>query len=282
MAAPEERFVTAGNYRFHYLDWGNEHLPPLLFLHGFAQQAHSWDFASLMVRDRFHVISLDQRGHGDSDWATDGCYFLRDYVKDLELIVAELGLTDLTVCGLSLGGRVALVHASTNPTVHRGLIVVDAGPELNFGGTTRIRDFVQGEDEWESFDALVDHVSKYTRKLRSIEQIRGSVRRAAKQLPDGRWTWKYDRVLRRGDRPRDPDHGPDVIWPHVRAITTPMLLVRGGLSDVLTADAAARVIEAVPGSELVEVPKAAHLVPGDNPAGFSKAIDPFLNRLLES
>ena len=278
-AEPTDGSVSANGLNFHYLDWGNEHLPPLLFLHGFAQQAHSFDFASLGLRDRFHVMSLDLRGHGDSDWAPDEKYQLSDYVADLAGIIDGLNLTDLSICGLSLGGRVAFVYAADHPAVVRSLVIVDAGPDLNLGGASRIRDFVTGQDEWGSFDELVAHVAKYTRKLRPIEQIRGSVRRAAKQLPDGRWTWKYDRVLRQ-PRPRDPMFTSETLWTYMERVTCPMLLVRGAKSDVLSPESAQSVVDRVPGAQLAVVENAAHLVPGDNPVGFADAVIPFLNGVL--
>lgn len=278
-AEPVDRTVRANGLNFHYLDWGNDHLPPLLFTHGFAQQAHSWDFASLMFRDRFHVISLDLRGHGDSDWAPDGSYMLSDYVSDLAGIVDELGLESVAIGGHSLGGRVAFIYASQHVAVVNGLIVVDVGPHVSKSGSSRIRDFVQGQDEWDSFEDLVEHVYKFTGGLRKREQIMGSVQRAAKQMPDGRWTWRYDRVLR-GERKPDPMWDTERLWAALRGVKCPMLLVRGALSDVLSPEAAEAIIAAVPGSEQVVVENAEHRVPGDNPAGFAEAVNPFLNRLL--
>ena len=64
----------AGDLRLHYLEWGNEECQTLVMLHGIAQQAHSWDFISLALSDRYHVIALDARGHGDSQWPEDGDY----------------------------------------------------------------------------------------------------------------------------------------------------------------------------------------------------------------
>jgi len=279
-AEPVDEEISIDGFKFHYLDWGNKHLPPLLFLHGFAQQAHSFDFASLGLRDRFHVISLDLRGHGDSDWAPDGNYLLSNYVADVAAFIEELGLKDLSICGLSLGGRVAFVYAADHPSVVRSMVVVDAAPDLNLSGSSRIRDFVTGQDEWDSFDDLVAHVAKYTRKLRPIEQIRGSVRRAAKELPDGRWTWKYDKVLRQ-ERPKDPSFTTEVLWTFMDRVKCPTLLVRGAKSDVLTPAAAQAVLDRVPTAELAVVENAAHLVPGDNPAGFADAVNPFFDRILE-
>ena len=278
-AEPTDEELSINGFKFHYLDWGNKHLPHLLFIHGFAQQAHSFDFAALGLRDRFHVVSVDLRGHGDTDWSTDGSYLLSEYVADIAAFINTLDLTDLSICGLSLGGRVTFVYAADHPSVVRSIVVVDAAPDLNLTGSSRIRDFVTGQDEWDSFDDLVDHVVGYTRKLRPIEQIRGSVRRAAKELPDGRWTWKYDKVLRQ-PRPKDPTFTTEYLWTFMDRITSPMLLVRGAKSDVLTPAAAQAVLDRVPTAELAVVEKAAHLVPGDNPAGFADAVNPFFNKIL--
>ena len=81
---PEDRFVDANGLRFHYLEWGDPSNPTVLMLHGVSQQAHSWDFISLPLSPDYHVIALDQRGHGDSDWAADGDYTLDAMVADLD------------------------------------------------------------------------------------------------------------------------------------------------------------------------------------------------------
>jgi pimeloyl-ACP methyl ester carboxylesterase len=279
-AEPTDEEVSIDGFKFHYLDWGNNHLPHLLFIHGFAQQAHSFDFAALGLRDRFHVISVDLRGHGDTDWSPDGSYLLSEYVADIAAFIDVLGLNDLSICGLSLGGRVTFIYAADHSSVVRSIVVVDAAPDLNLTGSSRIRDFVTGQDEWDSFDDLVNHVAGYTQKLRPMEQIRGSVRRAAKELPDGRWTWKYDKVLRQ-PRPKDPTFTTEYLWTFMDRITCPMLLVRGAKSDVLTPEAAQAVLDRVSTAELAVVEKAAHLVPGDNPAGFADAVNPFFNKVLD-
>ncbi len=71
---PSAKTVLVDKLRFRYLDWGNEELRPILFLHGGALTAHTWDLCCLALRDEFHCIALDQRGHGDSDWAPDADY----------------------------------------------------------------------------------------------------------------------------------------------------------------------------------------------------------------
>ena len=103
---PQDREVEANGLRLHYLDWGGEALPLLLCIHGYAQNAHSWDFTALALRDRYRVLALDLRGHGDSQWAPDGDYTQPGYLADLEAFIDAVAPGPLVVVGLSLGGSV--------------------------------------------------------------------------------------------------------------------------------------------------------------------------------
>ena len=277
-AEPADRFVKTRGLRFHYLDWGNGHLPHLVFLHGFAQQAHSWDFAALSVRDLFHVVSLDLRGHGDSDWSPDGEYRQVDYLTDLDAILEVIGLKQVVLSGLSLGGRLSFLYASEHPEVVQGLIVVDAAPAMQTPGARRIRQFVEGVDEWDSFEEMVRHVARYTRRRRPLEQIRGSLRHSSHRRDDGKWTWKYDPRLRRPRPTRQPSNEGD-LWQPLNAVRCPTLFVRGAQSEVVSQETAERAAKAVPGARLEVVDAAGHLVPGDNPVGFANAVRPFLEEL---
>ena len=280
-AEPTDRYLEARGLRFHYLDWGNGHLPHLVFLHGFAQQAHSWDFAALSVRDLFHVVSLDLRGHGDSDWSPDGEYRHEEYLADLDTVLEATGIGQVVLCGLSLGGRLAFSYASEHPKVVRGLIVVDAAPAMQAPGARRIRRFVEGVDEWDSFEEMVRHVARYTRRRRPLEQIRGSLRHSSHRRDDGKWTWKYDPLLRR-PRPANPRSYEGDLWETLRAVRCPTLFVRGAQSDIVSQETAERAATELPGAKLEVVESAGHLVPGDNPVGFAHAIRPFLKQFADT
>lgn len=277
-ALPVDRSYEASGLRFHCLDWGNLDRPPLLFLHGFAQQAHSWDFVALGLRDLCHVVSLDLRGHGDSGWPAAPDYRISDYAIDVAAVIGAAGLRAPTVCGLSLGGRIALMHAASAPLATRALIVVDAGPSVAPAGRDRIRRFVESQQVFESFDELVAYTMRYTRRLRTEAQVRGSLRHATRQTAEGKWTWKYDPRLRER-RPPDPEASEQRMWDALGRIRCPSLFVRGSESDILTPEALEQMHGAVPGSEVAVVERAGHLVPGDNPAGFVKAVRPFLQRV---
>ena len=277
--APEDKFVTANGSRFHYLDWGSPENPPVVLLHGFAQTCHSWDFVALGLCDRFHVIALDQRGHGDSDWAPDGDYSPEAAQQDLHAIVEVLGLSGFILIGLSMGGRNSFTYAANHPEKVRALVVVDAAPENKTDGTQNIRRFVQQDDELDSIDAFIERVQRYNPR-RPIEQIRGSIMHNLKQLPNGKWTWKYDKLLRSPERRMGSD--PETtqrLWGYVESLRCPTLVVRGDVSDVIALETAEAFHRRIANARLATVEKAGHLVMGDNPAGFQRAVTEFLKEL---
>ena len=274
--APQDKFVTANGMRFHYLEWGSAANPPMLLLHGFAQTCHSWDFVALGFSDDYRVIVLDQRGHGDSDWAADGDYSPETQQNDISAIVREIGLEDFTLMGLSMGGRNSFTYAANNPDKVRALVIVDAGPQNMQQGTQNIRNFVQQDDELDSVDAFVERVLKYNPR-RAPEQIRGSIMHNLKQLPNGKWTWKYDKRLRSPGRRMGNDPETEKrLWGYLEALQCPTLLVRGGASDIIAMDTAEKMRKAIPNSQMSTIEGAGHLVMGDSPAGFQRAVTEFL------
>ena len=274
--APQDKFVTANGMRFHYLEWGSAANPPMLLLHGFAQTCHSWDFVALGFSDDYRVIVLDQRGHGDSDWAADGDYSPETQQNDISAIVREIGLEAFTLMGLSMGGRNSFTYAANNPDKVRALVIVDAGPQNMQQGTQNIRNFVQQDDELDSVDAFVERVLKYNPR-RAPEQIRGSIMHNLKQLPNGKWTWKYDKRLRSPGRRMGSDPETEKrLWGYLEALQCPTLLVRGGASDIIAMDTAEKMRKVIPNSQMATIEGAGHLVMGDSPSGFQHAVTEFL------
>ena len=275
-AAPQDRFLDANGMRFHYLRWGAPDKAATLLLHGFAQTCHSWDFVSLSLCDRFNITALDQRGHGDSEWASDGDYSPEAYQRDIHAIVESLGLGDVVLIGLSMGGRNALTYAAQHPEKVKALVIVDAAPQSLPAGTDNIRRFVQQEDELASIDDFIARVQRYNPR-RPAEQIRGSIIHNLKRLPSGKWTWKYDKVLRSLDRRVGPE--PELtlrLWGYAESLKCPTLVVRGAESDVVALETAETMCHRIPNCRLATVEGAGHLVMGDNPAGFLGAISGFL------
>jgi pimeloyl-ACP methyl ester carboxylesterase len=274
---PRDAFAEVGALRLHYLDWGTAGLPSLLCLHGITQTAHSWDEVAPVLAATHHVRALDQRGHGDSTWAPDGDYRIETQSHDVESFLETIGAAPAILLALSMGGLNALTLAARAPQLVRALVLVDIAPEVKRQGVEHIRNFVTANDELDTFDEFVTRAHAFNPR-RSLDNIRERLHHNLKQLPSGRWTWKYDAALRNPARV-----GSDLgaLWETAKAIRCPMLIVRGGESDILAPETAARLAGLV-GAEVRTVAGAGHSVMGDNPRGFLEAVQPFLARVAES
>lgn len=275
-AKPRDGEVQAGGLRFHYLEWGRPNHPTLLMLHGICQQCHSWDFISLALADRFHVIALDARGHGDSQWPTDGDYSLDAHQRDLDGVVDALGHRNFVVVGHSMGGRNGYVFASRRPDLVRGLAIVDTGPGQVAAGSRRIRNFISLPDRLNSYEEFVQRVMDYTGRPAWL--VHGSLQHTIRETSDGKWTWKYDAAIRSPDF-RPESWASEKLWQCLADLQCPTLAVRGANTDVLSKDVFKRMLEVIPQCRGVTVERAGHLVPGDNPRGFLEALTPFLDSL---
>ncbi len=262
--------------RFHYRDWPARRAdaPSLVLLHGYTGHARSWDAFAEAMTDRYRVLALDQRGHGESGWAGAGHYGIEDMTEDLRAFVAALGLLDFTLLGLSMGGMVAMDYAGARPAELAALVIVDIGPELVTSGADRIRDAQQASDVFDSRDAAFA-VARAANPLPPPAHQRHRVDNNLMMTEDGRWTWRYDRVLRsvRELRPRDAQTG----WRSCANIAVPTLLIRGELSDILAPEIAERMIQTIPQARLESVANSGHAVPLDAPDGFLAAARTFLN-----
>ena len=197
---PQSREVDAKGLTLHYLDWGNEDKQPLLYLHGALQQAHTWDFVALPLCADYHVMALDTRGHGDSQWAPDGDYSLDAHQRDLDAFVEAVGLDQFILVGHSMGGRNAYVYTSRHPEKVKALVIVDTGPQIRSQGEGRIRGFRELIDELDTYQEFADRIQQYTGRTR--DQVMGALKYNIRQRSDGKWTWKYDKLLRTpGNRP---------------------------------------------------------------------------------
>ena len=270
-----DRWVRANGMNFHLLEWGDPGKPGVLMLHGASQQAHSWDFISLGLSSEYHVLVLDQRGHGDSDWAPDGDYSIEAAQRDLDGIVDALGLADFNLMGHSMGGRNSFVWASRCPGMLRSLTIVDTGPETIRRGSDRIRRFRELPDNLDSFEEFADRVQEYTG--RSREQVLGALKYSIRQGADGKWTWKYDKVMRQSGR-TESYWTPEQLWDCVKRIDCPTLVTRGDRSDIFAAETMDRMCEDIADCTCVTIANAGHLVQGDNPVDFLAAARAHLAR----
>lgn len=271
MPNPQDGSAILNRLHFHYLDWGTAGRPPMLLLHGGAQTAHSWDEVAPDLSKDHHVLALDQRGHGDTEWATSG-YRRTDFIADVRAFLDDRGVTAVTILGLSMGGINGIGFTAAYPSRVRGLVVVDVAPTVAPAGASAIRSQL-AQREFATFSEAVDHALHFNPR-RTRENIVERLRHAMRPTDDGKWTYKFDPSIGSGGLAGTLEQ----TWEDVRKIRCPTLLVRGAESAILAAETADRFVRELPGAQTAEVPRAGHSVMGDNPTGFLAAVRPFLER----
>jgi len=273
---PRDHQLIVGNLRFHYLDWGGSG-HPMLFLHGGGLNAHTWDVVALMLRDRYRCIALDQRGHGDSEWSPVIDYGVDAQSRDVAGFIDALALANPVVVGQSMGGLNALAYATRHHAKMKGLVVVDVGPEINAAGAQRIRDFAS-TPELDSLDAFLALAVKFN-PLRDPAVLRRSLYYNLRETPAGKWSLKHDQRRSSAEAAELAAQQRTRLAGEIPRIGCPVLIVRGGLSDVLTDEAAERFARSLPNARWVRVEQAGHNVQGDNPAGLLDAMRQFLKEI---
>ncbi len=274
-AEVQDRTVDLNGLRFHYLDWGNASAQPLIALHGFTSHAHSWDTFARATRDRYHVLALDQRGHGETEWASD--YHFARRVDDLEAFVKSLDLNRPVLVGLSMGGRCVYQYTARHPDEVERLVIVDIAPDLVPAGAQRINTGVAAPDVFDDPEEAFAAARAANPRPPDAE-LRDRVNHGLMRRDDGKWTFRYDAALRRNPDVRHLATPEEIEadWESLTRITCPTLLVRGEASDILSPELAQRMVNSIPNCRLVEVADSGHSVPLDNPTGFLRAVEPFL------
>jgi pimeloyl-ACP methyl ester carboxylesterase len=269
------RNIVLRQLRFHFLEWGARDAPPIVLLHGGHQSAHSWDLVSLHLARRYRVLALDQRGHGDTEWARDVTYSNHEMSLDAEAFIGALGLEQPILMGHSMGGRNAMLLTKRDQTLLRALVIVDVGPEVSDRGRQVIAGFVRDNEEFDDLDHFVRNVQQYD-PYRSREHIERTVKYNMLQHADGKFVSKCDSNPRRLGLVRGSGPLENITLDDARAFRLPVLAVRGANSAILTADAAERLRDALPQGMLVTVPDCGHNVHGQNTKGFIDAVGGFL------
>ena len=269
-----DHFVKVGDLDLHYLEWGDVGAPPVVMVHGLTGNAHAFDNLAPHFASRYHVISVDVRGRGDSDWAPDGDYSNDAYVADLEGLRQALGLERLSLVGTSMGGRISLTYAGTYPDRVERTVLNDIGPEVDPRGGSRIATGIH--DAVTTFKTM-DEVKAWHREQRvgfsalSDGQQQAAAGYAVKALTEGGYTWKMDPAVR--SDPRRPD--PEASWTLARRISGPVLLVRGGISDLLSPEIAQRMVAEMQDCRMVEVPGVGHAPTLSEPEAFGPVLEFF-------
>ena len=251
------------------LRWGDGP-PEFVLVHGGAQNAHTWDTVALALGRP--LVAIDLPGHGHSDWRDDGAYSPINLADDLAVVIAALAPDARRVVGMSLGGLTVMELAVRHPSLVRSLVMVDITPGVNAAKTKAITDFVDGPQEFASFDDLLARTIEHN-PTRSEQSLRRGILHNAQEQPDGSWQWRYDR----GSHARARAHGrPDgavddvgsntsAMWDDFGAIDCPVTIVRGSLSPVVDDDDIAEARRRQPDLSVHVVDGAGHSVQGDRP-----------------
>jgi pimeloyl-ACP methyl ester carboxylesterase len=273
-ARPRSGYATANGLRLHYLEWGETGRRRLLLLHGGGQQASAWDYFAMLVCDRFHVVALDQRGHGESDWSPAVDYTRHAQVEDIRQFVAQRELAPLVAIGFSMGGRNALYAAAMYPEAVEALVITDIGLHVDQGGGAQMAPLFEEPAELDAPEGFLERAGRAYPHW-TAERLRKGVFGNLRQLPNGKWSWKYDLRAIQELRKFEREHG-DEYHRMIRSIRRPTLIVRGAESNIMLPDDATALQAMIAGSRRVEVPGAKHRVMRENPVGYAVAIRDFL------
>ena len=263
------------------LVWG-EADPEFVFLHGGAQNAHTWDTVALALGRP--LVAIDLPGHGHSDQATIGSVDVKTNAPDIATVIRALAPNAKAVIGMSLGGMTTLALIDHAPELVRAAVLVDVTPGVNQTKSTAISNFINGPDSFPDFDALLARTIEHN-STRTIASLRRGILHNALQRDDGSWVWRYAR-LRAAERAAataadgtagesgHPNFG--FLWDVVSNVKVPLLLVRGMLKQsVVDDDDEAELLRRAPHAQVIQVPNAGHSVQGDTPVELAAMIAQF-------
>lgn len=234
---PTSKFYQSQGLNLHYLDWGNSNAPTLILIHGMHDHARSWDWVARAMCSKWHVIAVDLRGHGDSDWSPDGAYHNPYLLHDLVDLIDSLELDSVSIVAHSLGGNPSTRFSALYPQRVDKLVLVDAmGPYPSVinawnkhGVVNRSRDWLEKSQKianktprrFSTPDEAIERMAQANQHL-SIEQATHLALHGIREYDDG-YGWKYD--------PRTGNFLPEDFAIHLEAywheLTSPTLICWG-------------------------------------------------------
>lgn len=273
--------------RLNYVDWGNSDAPPLLLVHGGRDHARSWDWVAEELRNDWHIIAPDLRGHGDSSWSPDGSYEMSAFVYDMAQLIHQLGLAPVSIIAHSMGGNIATRYAGIFPENVRKLVNIEGlglSPKMQaerdaIGIQKRFRQWIEDKrnaagrtpKRYPTIEAAYDRMKAENSYL-TDEQARHLTVHGISRNEDGTWSWKFDNYLNIWaifDMPREDLLS---IW---QSITCPMLLLYGEKSWASNPEKDGR-IEHFPTAKVVEYENAGHWLHHDQFDRFMADVKAFL------
>ena len=281
MATPAVKsgYVPNGpDLQLNYLEWGEPGAPAVVLIHGLSGLAYNWNPTGQALADRYRVIALNLRGHGESGPSPEREYNFKLYATDVYALVSGLELDRPVVIGHSLGGRVSMAYAAAHPADVRGIIVVDVAPGITDAGVQSIKQGMEARpDDWGTWEEA----------LAWLKQRRASVPEAVvaeraphvlRRLPTGRFVTKGDPYVR--DEwlgPELPPRAKTHLWKELGEVQCPVLVLKGEDTPYLTPELCEQMMETVKGKgRWAEVPGTTHGIPDDNLPGFLKEVEPFV------
>lgn len=254
--------------------------PPVILAHGGGQTRHSWGGTAAALAAHGHrVVSMDLRGHGDSQWANDGDYSMGAYAADALAVVDWVG-GPVAWVGASLGGMTGLHAVHAAPAQFSSLTLVDITPRPAAKGVSRILEFMadRAEEGFANLDEAADAIAEYQPHRPRPSDLSGLAKNLRHR--DGRWFWHWDpafladRGAPGSEHARDQHH--DQLEAMARKMQLPTLLIRGKLSDLVTQSEVDAFMDMVPHARYVDVKDAAHMIAGDKNDVFTDAVVGFL------
>jgi pimeloyl-ACP methyl ester carboxylesterase len=268
--------------RLHYRDYaGRDDRPPILCLHGLTRNARDFEGLAARLAGDWRLVVPEMRGRGESAYARDPMtYVPLTYLQDLDALLAQLGVGPVIVIGTSMGGILAMLLAASQRDRIAGALLNDIGPEITPAGLGRIRSYV-GRQMWHP---------TWMHAARAVAEAHGETypgygvadwlvmaKRLYRLNSSGRILLDYDMKIAEPFRVPGNEAAPDM-WPALDALAgKPVTVVRGDRSDILSAEVAERMVQRLPGAELVTVPNTGHAPTLEEPVA-AAAVDRLLAR----
>ena len=266
-----ETVAVAPGRHLSALVWGDAP-PELVFLHGGAQNAHTWDTVAMALGPP--LVCLDLPGHGHSDAPAEGSLDVRTNALDVAAAIGVLAPEARAVVGMSLGGLTTIALADSHPDLVRRAVLVDVTPRVEGPGAAAIVAFVNGPESFADFDELLARTIEFN-PTRSESSLRRGILHNALQRDDGSWVWRYRRFTEGSASPERSLPTED-LWDALERIQVPLMLVRGmRASSVVDDDAEAELRRRQPTARIEHVADAGHSVQGDDPLELARLITDF-------
>jgi pimeloyl-ACP methyl ester carboxylesterase len=264
------RVLHVNGLDLHGLEWGERGSPALCLLHGGAAHAHWFDCVATAFADRFHVLSLDQRGHGESQWASPPAYATEHFAADLLGIMDVMGWPSMAIAGHSMGGHNAMAFSAWHPDRVSALAILDARPAIPPERLSNMHDRGRRAPRHHATEELALRSFRLLPKETTAEpELLAHVGRAGLVRREAGWVYRFDPACYSRRQPHDA-------WPLLPRITAPTLVVRAELSPILPAEMGDRMLGLIPHASLAVVPGAYHHLTLDAPDAFNAELTRFL------